>query len=143
MNTISQNEALANLPISELEAAIEHFLQPVTDRLPDKRLGRVAYCDPDGSWSDSREQNDLGDGQVLLSLVSQSAYPTSGLAQRPLCARPATGGTGSTCVCDRGTRPGQLREALLSTGRRCLHRDEKHATSFGWQETLDQGRVAR
>src|SRR5690242_6209567 len=41
MNTISQNEALANLPISELEAAIEQFLQPVTDRLPDKRLGRV------------------------------------------------------------------------------------------------------
>lgn len=41
MHTIPQNEALANMPMAELDAAIEQFLQPVTDRLPDKRLGRV------------------------------------------------------------------------------------------------------
>ena len=41
MHTIAQNEVFANLPITELEQAIEQFLQPVTERLPDKRLGRV------------------------------------------------------------------------------------------------------
>jgi hypothetical protein len=41
MHTILQNEALANLPGAELEQAIEQFLQPMTERLPDKRLGKV------------------------------------------------------------------------------------------------------
>jgi hypothetical protein len=41
MHTIPQSEALANLPVVELEQAIEQFLQPVTERLPDKRLDRV------------------------------------------------------------------------------------------------------
>jgi hypothetical protein len=41
MHTISQNEALANMPVAELEAAIEQFLEPVTTRLPDQRLGKV------------------------------------------------------------------------------------------------------
>jgi hypothetical protein len=41
MYTIPQSEAFANLPVAELETAIEQFLQPVTTRLPDNRLGRV------------------------------------------------------------------------------------------------------
>jgi hypothetical protein len=41
MHTIPQNEALANMPVAKLETAIEQFLQPVTDHLPDKRLGKV------------------------------------------------------------------------------------------------------
>ena len=41
MNKIPQNDALANLPVAELEVALEQFLQPVTNRLPDRRLGQV------------------------------------------------------------------------------------------------------
>jgi hypothetical protein len=49
--TIPQPEALANLPVAELEAAIEQFLQPATARLPDKRLGRVVCLAVQGNSS--------------------------------------------------------------------------------------------
>ena len=88
MNTISQNEALANLPISELEAAIDQFLQPVTDRLPDKRLGRVVGLGVQGiSSSQSPIVTQMARGVTRASKtiwamakrfyrVGQSAYPT-------------------------------------------------------------------
>ena len=41
MNSIPQCDKLADLPVAELEAAIMQFLKPVTQRLPDKWLGRV------------------------------------------------------------------------------------------------------
>ncbi len=54
MHTISQNEALANLPVPVLEAAIERFLRPITERLPDKRFSRVvckgSMRTPSTSW---------------------------------------------------------------------------------------------
>jgi len=42
MPTITQSEALANLPISELNQSVHEFLQPLTELLPDVRLGAVA-----------------------------------------------------------------------------------------------------
>lgn len=41
MCTIAQNEVLAKIPVAELEAEIETFLEPVTKRLPEKRLRKV------------------------------------------------------------------------------------------------------
>jgi hypothetical protein len=41
MTTIAQNEVLAKIPAAELEAEIETFLEPVTKRLPEKRLKQV------------------------------------------------------------------------------------------------------
>ena len=41
MSTIAQNEVLAKIPLAELEAEIETFLEPVTKRLPEKRLRTV------------------------------------------------------------------------------------------------------
>ena len=42
MDRILQNEALAKLPVPELEAALETFLEPVLRHLPEKRLREVA-----------------------------------------------------------------------------------------------------
>src|SRR3989442_233604 len=42
MSTLPQTEALANLPISELNQSVHEFLQPLTELLPDVRLGAVA-----------------------------------------------------------------------------------------------------
>ncbi len=41
METIAQNEVLAKIPAAQLEMQIETFLEPVTKRLPDKRLRKV------------------------------------------------------------------------------------------------------
>ncbi len=41
MCTIAQNEVLTKIPVAELEAEIETFLEPVTKRLPEKRLRKV------------------------------------------------------------------------------------------------------
>jgi hypothetical protein len=42
MPTIAQNNSLAKLPVSELERSLREFISPVTDLLPDVRLGAVA-----------------------------------------------------------------------------------------------------
>jgi hypothetical protein len=41
MNTILENEAVANLPVAELEKELETFLEPVRMQLPEERLRRV------------------------------------------------------------------------------------------------------
>ena len=41
MNTILENEAVANLPVAELENELETFLRPVSVQLPEERLRRV------------------------------------------------------------------------------------------------------
>lgn len=41
MSTITQKEMLAKIPVAELEAEIEKFVEPVTKRLPEKRLKKV------------------------------------------------------------------------------------------------------
>lgn len=75
MHTIPQNETLANLPVAELEQAIEQFLQPVTERLPDKRLSRVVCLAVQGiSSSQSPIITQMARGlaranQTLLSLA--------------------------------------------------------------------------
>jgi hypothetical protein len=42
MSSISHHDLLAKLPTAELKSSLEEFLQPVTDRLPDRRLRTVA-----------------------------------------------------------------------------------------------------
>ena len=42
MPTIAQTNPFANLPIAELDASLHEFARPVTDLLPDARLGAVA-----------------------------------------------------------------------------------------------------
>jgi hypothetical protein len=42
MTTVAQTQALANLPISELNQSMHEFLQPLVELLPDVRLGAVA-----------------------------------------------------------------------------------------------------
>jgi len=41
MSTITQNERLAKIPLTQLERAIEQFVEPVSQQLPDKRLKSV------------------------------------------------------------------------------------------------------
>jgi hypothetical protein len=41
MKRIHQGEAIDNLPVRELEEALDRFLEPVTRQLPEKRLRRV------------------------------------------------------------------------------------------------------
>jgi hypothetical protein len=41
MSSIPQNEAISKLPITELQADLDRFLQPVLKRLPEKRLRAV------------------------------------------------------------------------------------------------------
>jgi hypothetical protein len=41
MSTIAQKEVLAKIPVAELEAEIEQFVEPVTRRLPEQRLRKV------------------------------------------------------------------------------------------------------
>lgn len=41
MSTIAQNELLANIPLAQLQKAIEQFVEPVSNPLPDKRLRKV------------------------------------------------------------------------------------------------------
>ena len=41
MSTIAQKERLAKIPVVQLEAEIEKFVEPVTRRLPEKRLKKV------------------------------------------------------------------------------------------------------
>ncbi len=41
MSTIAQKELLAKIPVVQLEAEIEKFVEPVTKRLPEKRLKKV------------------------------------------------------------------------------------------------------
>ncbi len=41
MSTIAQNDLLAKLPLAQLEAEIERFVEPVSRQLPDKRLKQV------------------------------------------------------------------------------------------------------
>ncbi len=41
MDKIQDREGIANLPVTELEDALEEFLAPVADQLPDVRLRRV------------------------------------------------------------------------------------------------------
>ncbi len=41
MSTIAQNELLAKIPVAELEAEIEKFVEPVTKRLPEQQLKQV------------------------------------------------------------------------------------------------------
>jgi hypothetical protein len=43
MGTIAQNEVLAKIAVAQLEAEIETFLEPVTKRLPEKRLRKVVH----------------------------------------------------------------------------------------------------
>jgi len=38
MPTITPNDVVSKLPVNELAASLETFLQPLTDRLPDARL---------------------------------------------------------------------------------------------------------
>ncbi len=42
MPTIAQNQPIAKLPVSELNQTLREFARPVTDLLPDVRLGAVA-----------------------------------------------------------------------------------------------------
>jgi hypothetical protein len=145
IHTIPQNDPLANLPIAELEQAIEQFMQPITEHLPDKRLSRVVCLAVQGlSSSQSPIITQMARGlarasQTLLSLVSQSAAAPSGFAQRALCPCTTARDTGDVRLRDCGAGSGQLREALLPAGGRCLHSHEKHPTSFGGQEAFTQG----
>ena len=41
MCTIAQKEMLAKIPVAQLEAEIEQFVEPITRRLPEKRLKKV------------------------------------------------------------------------------------------------------
>ncbi|HRQ37622.1 MAG TPA: hypothetical protein PLD25_06885 [Chloroflexota bacterium] len=41
MNTIPIAEVMKQLPTLEIEACLADFLQPIMERLPDKRLSRV------------------------------------------------------------------------------------------------------
>ena len=41
MGAILENEAVANLPVAELEKELEAFVEPVTTQLPEERLRRV------------------------------------------------------------------------------------------------------
>lgn len=41
MDTIPIAEVMKQLPIAEIEESLTNFLQPIMERLPDKRLGRV------------------------------------------------------------------------------------------------------
>jgi hypothetical protein len=41
MSTIAQDELLAKIPVAQLEAEIEQFVEPVIRRLPEKRLKKV------------------------------------------------------------------------------------------------------
>lgn len=41
MRTIPQNELLAKIPLVQLETAIEQFVEPVSQQVPDKRLKRI------------------------------------------------------------------------------------------------------
>ena len=41
MDSILQNDAIDNLPVSELTATLETFLEPVLRQLPEKRLREV------------------------------------------------------------------------------------------------------
>jgi hypothetical protein len=43
MDSILQDPVTANLPVAELEDTLYEFLEPVTSRLPDKRLREVGY----------------------------------------------------------------------------------------------------
>ena len=42
MPTLTQTDALANLPIAELNHSLREFLSPLTELLPDTRLRQVA-----------------------------------------------------------------------------------------------------
>jgi hypothetical protein len=141
MNTVSQNEALANLPISELEAAIEHFLQPVTDRLPDTRLGRVVRLGVQGiSSSQSPIVTQMARGVTRTSTtiwaMTKRFYRL--LAHRRIRHRDLLKGLYAHAqqrVAQEAPEyvivaldPVNAREALLSTRRRCLHCDK----TSGW-----------
>jgi hypothetical protein len=41
MLNIALSEALAKLPVAELQASIEEYVEPMTENLPDKRLREV------------------------------------------------------------------------------------------------------
>lgn len=41
MDTIPIREVMKQLPLAEVEASLADFLQPIMERLPDKRLGRI------------------------------------------------------------------------------------------------------
>ena len=43
MLNIALSETLAKLPVAEMQASIRHFVEPMTERLPDKRLRAVVY----------------------------------------------------------------------------------------------------
>ncbi len=42
MPTIAQANPIAELPVTELNVSLQAFLEPVTELLPDARLGAVA-----------------------------------------------------------------------------------------------------
>ena len=48
MTTMAINEVLEQLPIGELESSLNDFLGPIQERLPEKRLGKVASLSVQG-----------------------------------------------------------------------------------------------
>jgi len=48
MNTILQNSAIDKLPMKELTATLDAFMEPVSTNLPEKRLREVANSQ--GRW---------------------------------------------------------------------------------------------
>ena len=86
MSTIAQNELLAKLPRAQLERAIEQVVEPVSKRLPDKRLKQIVSLAVRGiSAAQSpiitqmararprRKPGSVGDEQTDLRLFS--SYP--------------------------------------------------------------------
>jgi len=111
MSTITQNEMLAKIPVVQLEAEIEKFVEPVTKRLPEKRLKKVislavrgisgaqspvitqmARClerTKDGVWAMSKRISGLlGNKRVSSRLLLKGLYA---IAQQQVAkARPET-----------------------------------------------------
>jgi hypothetical protein len=90
VKTIPQSDSVANLPVAELEAAMEQFLKPDTERMPDKRLARVMRLAVQGfvtanllslpsrraGWPARRHE------QAVLSLHRQHTDQSSRLVER-------------------------------------------------------------
>lgn len=77
MHTIPVAEVIQQLPLSEIEASLTDFLQPIMERLPDKRLGRVVPLSVQGILG--------SESPVVLQMaqsISRSAGKTWAVAKR-------------------------------------------------------------
>lgn len=55
MYTLAIEEVLRQLLLSEIKESLADFLQPIMERLPDKRLGRVVPLVCKGYWAVNRQ----------------------------------------------------------------------------------------